>query len=277
MGLKGFIWYSKPVKKLKSAVTYALPSDDIWEKDWDVLVILDACRSDLFAETIGECRTVTSHAATSSTWIRRTFDRDVSNVGYITGNAHLGEMPSEEFAYFHIEEARDTEYGVETIPPGPLVDHAIHAWRSRDEYGMDRMIVHFMQPHAPFRSKPEWFTADERDNGISAFIWQRLKSGEFTKEEVWEAYEDNLRWVWNDGVVPLRDNVDADIVVSADHGNAFGELGFYGHPMGCPANAVREVPWYEITGEDSESISPTVGARNHSTNQEEHLKALGYR
>jgi hypothetical protein len=277
MGLKGFLWYSKPVKRLKSYVTYVLPADDIWSKDWDVLIILDACRLDLFDETIGECDSIVSYGSTSSTWIRRAFNRDVANVGYVTGNGHLGQMPKEQFAYFHIEDIQNTEYNVVTVPPGPIVDQTIHAWRNREQYDMDRLIVHFMQPHAPFRSKPDWFTEDEREDGISAFIWKRLKQGQFTKEEVWDAYQDNLMWVWEDGVSVLMENLDAKIVVSADHGNAFGEWGFYGHPMGCPVDVVREVPWYSIIGKDRETRDVNVSKINDSINREEHLSALGYR
>jgi hypothetical protein len=134
-----------------------------------------------------------------------------------------------------------------------------------------------MQPHAPFRSKPDWFTEDEREDGISAFIWKRLKQGQFTKEEVWDAYQDNLMWVWEDGVSVLMENLDAKIVVSADHGNAFGEWGFYGHPMGCPVDVVREVPWYSIIGKDRETRDVNVSKINDSINREEHLSALGYR
>jgi len=281
MGAFGFLWYSKPVKKAKSFVTYSLPSDDIWKRDWDVLIILDACRADLFAEVIEPSSTVTSPASTSSTWIRRVFNRDVSKVGYVTGNGHIDEMPSNEFGYFHIQSPENTDYGIKTPPPKPIVDHAIHAWRNRSEYDLNRLVVHFMQPHAPFRSRPEWFDSDgisdKHDEGISKFIWQRLRDGEVTYDEVWEAYQDNLKWVWEDGVSVLKNNINADIVVSADHGNAIGEYGMYGHPMGCPVSSVREVPWYRITGTDNGAYDPDVSHKNVSTNKESHLRALGYK
>jgi hypothetical protein len=264
------------MKKVKSSVTYALPSDDIWSRDWDVLVVLDACRADLFADVIEPSPTLRSPAATSSTWIRRTFDRDVSNIGYITGNGHTGEMPIDEFGYFHVQPPERTDYGIETPPPEPIIDHAIHAWRNRNTYGLDRVVVHLMQPHAPFRTKPEWFDPDENEGGMSKFVWQRLRDGEFTRDEVWEAYSDNLEWVWDDAVSVLRENMDAEIAVSADHGNAVGEFGCYGHPMGCPLRVVREVPWYKIDGTDTNSHEPTIDEQNVSTDTDEHLRALGY-
>jgi len=199
----------------------------------------------------------------------------------VTGNGHIDEMPSNEFGYFHIQSPENTDYGIKTPPPKPIVDHAIHAWRNRSEYDLNRLVVHFMQPHAPFRSRPEWFDSDgisdKHDEGISKFIWQRLRDGEVTYDEVWEAYQDNLKWVWEDGVSVLKNNINADIVVSADHGNAIGEYGMYGHPMGCPVSSVREVPWYRITGTDNGAYDPDVSHKNVSTNKESHLRALGYK
>lgn len=277
MGLKGFIWHHELTKILKSTVTQLLPSDNIWDRSWDILIVLDGCRADLFTETIDKCETVFSHGSTSRTWIRRFFDRDVSGAGYVTGNGHINEISRNEFAYFHIEETDETEYGIKTVPPSPLVDHTIHAWRNRDSYDLNRLVVHFMQPHAPFRSRPEWFESQHRDDGISAFVWQRLKQGEFEKKEVWDAYRDNLNWVWDEAVSILVENLDADIAVTADHGNAFGEHGFYGHPMGCPIEEVREVPWYTLEGQDTCTHKPQVGKESDSIDREQHLRALGYR
>lgn len=281
MGVKGFIWYSKPVKRTRQLITYCLPSDNIWQREWDVLIILDACRADLFEEVIEPSPTVTSPASSSAPWIRRIFNRDVSNVGYITGNPHIHEMPSDEFGYFHIQEPKNTEYKIKAVPPQPIADQAIHAWRNRSEYGLNRLVVHFMQPHAPFRSRPEWFDSDslsdKYDEGVSKFIWKRLKEGQVNYEEVWKAYQDNLRWVWQDGVSVLKNNMDAEIAISADHGNAMGEYGFYGHPGGCPVRSVREVPWYMMTGTDDELYEPDITDQNLSTDKDSHLRALGYK
>lgn len=138
-------------------------------------------------------------------------------------------------------------------------------------------IVHFMQPHASFRSEPAWFERAIGEDSWSANVWKRLRNGEFTEREVWEAYADNLRWVLEDGISPLQSNCDGTIALTADHGNAMGEWGFYGHPLGCPINAVRTVPWKTIDGTDEGTLRPDRKPATDSVDITEHLEALGYR
>jgi hypothetical protein len=134
-----------------------------------------------------------------------------------------------------------------------------------------------MQPHAPFRSKPDWFKRAIGEDSWSANVWKRLQHGKFTHEEVWEAYVDNLNWVIEDGIDPLQENCGGTIALTADHGNAMGEWGFYGHPLGCPVSTVREVPWKTINGRDKETIHRKMKEAVKSSNVEEQLGALGYK
>jgi hypothetical protein len=62
------------------------------------------------------------------------------------------------------------------------------------------MIVHYMQPHQPFRSRSDWIGEDhnlanvvDTDQEAGPCIWQRYRRGEFDDEEFWTAYRDNLR------------------------------------------------------------------------------------
>ena len=60
-----------------------------------------------------------------------------------------------------------------------------------------------------------------------------------------------------DTVEELLQNVDAEeVVVTADHGDAFGEYGVYSHPMGVPHPHVRRVPWARTTAEDIGEYTP---------------------
>lgn len=46
-----------------------------------------------------------------------------------------------------------------------------------------------------------------------------------------------------DEVELFLNNINANkVVISSDHGETFGELGFYGHPAGCPHPVVKKVP-----------------------------------
>lgn len=278
-GLFRYIWTSPTVKRGRAIPTKILGGESVWGREWDVLCVLDGCRTDLFREIYGESDQISSVGSTSRTWINRTFSSCESpeHVGYITGNPFYFDINTDSLGYFHVQSTEQTEQEIETAHPLKLSEHAISVWRRREELSIDKLVIHFMQPHAPFRSKPEWFTRAVGEDSWSADIWKRLEQGEFTKEEVWNAYADNLKWVLRDGIKPLQKNCDGTIAMTADHGNAMGEWGFYGHPRGCPISEVRKVPWQTVEGEDKNTTQPETEISVDSVNIENQLRALGYK
>ena len=62
-----------------------------------------------------------------------------------------------------------------------------------------------------------------------------------------------------DDVEQLLDNIDADrVVISANHGEAFGEYGVYGRPIGALHPYVRNVPWAITTASGSGTYTPEI-------------------
>lgn len=138
-----------------------------------------------------------------------------------------------------------------------------------------------MQPHTPFRSRPDWFAGgdDAETNWGRCFF--ELSLGQIPMSEFRVAYRDNLAWVLED-VKLLADNCDGAIAITADHGNGLGEWGVYGHPGGVPVPAVREVPYLTLEGNDERTLTPSLGAeqlRADVSNRQvqKHLEQLGYR
>jgi hypothetical protein len=252
--------------------------ESIWNQDWDVLTVLDGCRYDTFKEEFDpEVDRIRSVGSTSHTWLSKTFsDRDTSSIAYISGNPYASSLDSDEFAYFHLEPVKKTEYGVETVPPEQLTERAIHVWRNREHLDVESMVVHYMQPHVPFRSRPEWFEEWKGTNGWGSGIWSSLRTGELNHEAFFEAYRDNLRWVLEDGIDTLRENCEAQIAITADHGNAAGEWFLYGHPTGGLAPSIRDVPWVILEGNDRKTLSPTITESSTDIDREAQLQALGY-
>lgn len=250
---------------------------DVFEREWDVLVVLDGCRCDTFADVFdGLTDCIWSVGATSETWIRRTFGgRDTSSVGMLTGNPFAAQLDADNFAHFHLEPVADVE-GIETVPPEMLTDRAIDVWRRRDQLGVDRLVVHFMQPHVPFRSRPDWFAGWRGTDTWGSVAWRDMVAGEIDRHEWFDAYRDNLRWVLAD-VDRLTHNCDATIALTADHGNAAGEWGLYGHPVGAPISAVRSVPWATVDGADEQTAAPGHQPPETSIDTDDQLAALGYR
>jgi hypothetical protein len=58
-------------------------------------------------------------------------------------------------------------------------------------------------------------------------------------------YEDNLRTVL-ESVSRLINELDGNTVITADHGEAFGEAGIFGHRLETHIPALLEVPWLVI-------------------------------
>lgn len=251
----------------------------IWDRgDWDILCVLDACRADTFREFHPDAESYTSVASTSPDWLERTFgDRDLEHVGYVSANPFAAELDASRFGYFHLEPVVETSSGVETVSPERLLNRAVTAWREAD---IEYIIIHFMQPHVPFRSRPEWFGAYCGDETWGTRLAWAMADGEIDRAEWLAAYRDNLSWVLEDGVEPLRELVDATVAVTADHGNAHGEWGLYGHPPGCAISAVREVPWYSFEAQRVRDDFEPVDLESRALTDAEtkaQLEALGYR
>lgn len=267
------------------------PGVPVWERDWDVLVILDACRVDLMEEVLdeysflpesGEIETLYSIASMSEDWIERTFAAEFHAYGtdtaYVTGNPFTEKVDLESPPKI-LDEVWKTDWNEEinTIEARPITERAIHAWRTEQP---NRMIVHYMQPHVPFVDRPDLGTyRDPEDFGEGfADIWPHV-GDTLDYEEVWAAYRDNLRYVLDD-VAILLENLDADtVVISADHGNAIGEWGVYGHPSYMLLPCIRRVPWIETTATDERTMKGTEPPAVPEPTDEtvnDRLEALGY-
>lgn len=309
----------RPVETIRSAVLrrgdplfdmHHGPAKPIWDyPNWDVCLVLDACRWDLLDEVapeyawlpdeIGSARSVGSM---SPEWISATFNHWMArHAGYISGNPFTAKtdydpvdgLPIREGAHVsYLDEAwrdawvhDDEELGVSTIPPEALTERAIWAWRNRESLGIKRLVTHYMQPHTPWPARSEWF-GDSRN--LSAFgepereadnerdIWLRLRDGEVDLDAVWEAYADALRWAL-DSVETLIENCDATVAITSDHGNGLGEWGVWSHPPHMPHAAVRKVPWVLVDGCDERAVAPgPVAESGQNRRVEEKLAALGY-
>ena len=261
----------------------------VLEDDWDLLIVLDACRVDALEEVSEEYEfldnpgSIRSVGSSSTMWFTNTFlpkyDDIISGTIYVSANPHLEAVEDRPF----LDQIRVYDWGwskeVATTPSEVVTEAAIAASREhREEY--DRMVVHYMQPHDPSVPDPLSEYDENMDKKISA--WHRVRHGELSKERAWESYLENLRYVL-DSVEVLLNNVNASkVVITADHAEAIGEWGVYNHPIGVPLKSVRTVPWYQTTATDNGSVNPDV--ENLKTKQksddqtvEEKLRALGYR
>lgn len=262
------------------------PGEHFFERDWDVLLLLDACRVDLMREVadeyefLDEAGTHTSVGSSSIQWMERTFTDEYAeefrDTVYVTGNPFSKRVLSDDDLLALDEVWRygwDDDGG--TIPARSVTDRAVAAGR---EYDAERLVVHYMQPHFP--SVPEPLTDGMNTETLGDgegwdSPWHRLRRGELDEEMVWSSYRENLRYVLDD-VKLLLDNLDAErVAISADHANAAGEFGVYGHPK-VPLKTLREVPWYVTSGTDTGEYEPELQPDDGRGDIEEKLGALGY-
>lgn len=263
--------------------------ENIFEEDWDILIILDACRPDLLREVASEygwienVETRDSVGTATKHWMEKTFPsirRDtLKETAYICANPFSGHLlTSSQFG--KIDEVWkwgwDNEEG--TVPPRPVTDAAISVAR---EVEPKRLLIHYMQPHTPFlnsKESPRLSLENFTGSGSRPLDdWELVEMGERSECAVWEGYKANLQTVLND-VELLRENVDAErLILTSDHGNAVGERGLYGHPGGVSIPALYEVPWCVTDATDKNTHQPSEYQREDVAEDiESKLSALGY-
>lgn len=273
-----------------SGVTTA-GGDPVYSREWDLLVVLDACRVDALEQLTHEydflpntINAVRSVAPNSNLWLDRTFKRvhidDISQTIYVTANGHAEGFQKGSFDVdsSHFRDIKYVyEYGFDeqtgTIPPREVTKEAIKTFRHSD---FSRGIIHYMQPHTPYRGLDLDGLETTAGKTFRETVWDWIASGRLSKKEAWGYYLDNLRWVLDD-VEVLLENVDAErVVITADHGEAFGEWGAYGHSPYGEFEGLRQVPWVVTDSEDSRTYQPEINRDNVDTDVEEQLKHLGY-
>lgn len=254
----------------------------VFDRDWDILIVLDACRSDLFndlpteyefiPETIPTTCSVGTH---TSEWMSKNFTEryhdEMKKTAYVTGNPQSDHYTTSEQWLVFDEPWRCHRDNLGTIPPGAVTDAAVSVIR---EHQPQRSIIHYMQPHQPFRA----FSDIEQDTGwITNDVWEALRFGEYEAERVWDAYVDNLQWVLDD-IERLLQAVDAkQVVITSDHGNTFGGCGLYGHPPYVPLDTLKRVPWIKTTAADNGTYRPNFNSDSVlDASVDERLQDLGY-
>lgn len=260
----------------------------IFEEEWDVCIVLDACRFDELEhqrgnfDWIGEIDRFQSLASCTWNWLPRTLETTsnelLAETTYVTANPFSGHFCSAD-QFFELDEvwryAWDEQRG--TVYPRPVTDRSIEHWRNTSA---SRMVVHYLQPHAPFLAREAAplseanFTFDEESLPDP---WDRVTRGELPRDVAISRYRETLASVLED-VTTLLSNLAADrVVVTADHGEAFGEWGLYGHPEEIALPCLVRVPWVETTARDRRSHTPDTYDRTEpSVSRNEQLNALGY-
>ncbi|TKX62986.1 hypothetical protein EXE48_04300 [Halorubrum sp. ASP1] len=261
---------------------------EILNESWDNILILDACRADLFEQTVNisqfdryEVRQ--SKASGTREWTQKNFSGDAAQeVVYVNASPVVSREIGTAVGRFIDVWKQEFDVELGTIPPNKVAEAAIKA---SEAFPQKRLIVHFMQPHYPFIGHQDLnFTSFQGTDQIemdgsdrASDVWDALSLGIVDQKKCWEGYKSNLESVL-DVVMPLTERLDGTTVITSDHGNLLGERPFgspfklYGHPNRVHHRNLRQVPWAEIDNiSNSEELS-----EDELVDMDEQLRALGY-
>lgn len=257
------------------------------DRDWDNLIILDACRHDLFERRNPfdvPVDIVHSNASQTREYIANNFaDRDCRDVVYVTASPQFADF---DLDFAHVEHVWSDHWDEElrTVLPESVTDAAIDV---ADRFDDKRLIVHYMQPHYPFIGRTGLTLSDQATfvpNPENLSIWEQLAAGMIDEDIVRTAYEENLSVVLPE-VERLVGNLCGKSVISSDHGNLFGRrvcwlpVKIYGHPAGIHHPELTAVPWVELPYESRREItSAEIPGRTVDSfdSVEQRLEDLGY-
>ncbi|WP_226007601.1 hypothetical protein [Natrinema salinisoli] len=271
------------------------PGTNVIDEDWDNILILDACRYDMFADRVsfdGRLESRISLGSSSEEFLERNFhSKTCHDTVYVNANPFIPRLDLDQGTFHAVVDClSEWDHELQTVRPDTVANAARDA---ASKFPSKRLIIHFMQPHTPFigelgRNMAGGGWTMDHDVKEEPGIWAQLRDGtaDVDLETVWEAYTENLDVVLAE-VTDLLETLDGKSVITADHGNLVGERlspipsrRKYGHPYGVHAEELVKVPWFVVDGDTRREVRPEPPVDQESVSEEtvdERLEALGYR
>lgn len=243
------------------------------KEDWDYLIVLDACRYDVFKEIVDKkANYVISGGSCTQEWLEWNFKQKYNDVIYIAGNPHFSSLHLKKTLgfnpFYDVNEVWN--YGwdeaINTVPPNQVTQATID---TLNNYPDKRMIIHYNQPHHPFLKDKEILEMDDGSwntlkgglwGGTKKTIWDFVKNGEISVNRVKKAYRENLKIVMIE-VKKLEKILQGKIILTSDHGNFFGKYGIYGHIPNFRAEELVKVPWVILKDRHTQFNNSTRASR----------------
>jgi hypothetical protein len=269
-------------------------------EDWDNLFILDACRYDIFEE-INPFDEKVDYRILQSSNSPEFCDAYISgnkyhDTIYVTANPFGIRVDNKSFyrKYSTIDE-NGNDPNVNWAPEA-VYQLALESYRSNLD---KRLMVHFMQPHAPyFGDKAAQLRESIKEEGYQFWAWNEKLSqenkdrddvithllsaaqrGVITPDELIEVYTENLEIIL-EYIQKLVDEVDGKTVITSDHGEMLRWK--IGHGREIYTEELRKVPWLVLPDDDGnrrEITAETPSGSQEVVDSEidNQLRALGYK
>ena len=269
---------------------------NILRLEWDHLIILDACRCDIFEQIYKEFFTnsniklecIKSSASSTMEFVRKNFNDSLikdrmKDVVFVNSNPMidytLGKNIKNIFYKYIPIWRKYWDFKLGTVRPEDVYYSTLKVFL---KYPNKSFIIWFLQPHYPYiDEKYKYISSLGREfmnksimysqHETSAKILMKLLKNIISKrclaagipdelaelmrkdcQKVFEAYTMNLYLVLK-YVKKLTEVLPGQIVISSDHGEAFGEplskflpIPVYGHPSRVRISSLIKVPYLII-------------------------------
>lgn len=270
--------------------SYNVDGVDIFEEEWDNLLVLDSCRYDMFAEQAagmfnGRLEQRISRGSSTAEWIVGNIqNRELHDTVYVTGNPQYSVKYATQSDFHAVRELWGVDgwdEDLHTVPAEVMTEAIVEA---ADEYPNKRILGHYVQPHYPFLGP----TAEKHMTKQGFAIWSDIIAGEIEINDniLWSAFQETLD-VALPAVSDAVKRIEGKTVVTADHGQMIGEraapipIREYGHPRNIHTPELLKVPWFICEFDERRTIhaeEPPQKQRGElDADAKERLHDLGYR
>ena len=223
----------------------------IFEDNCDILIILDACRYDYFIECNniqGELKKLYLKCVSTLEWLKSCWSGKY-DITYVSANPNInsitGKYSRGYYGKEHFKEVIDVwNFGwseeLGTVHPDTVT-------RVAKDYVDNNLIVHYIQPHAPYigRVKLNIYGWGELRSNILKVPFKRREEKGVSIQLLREAYKGNLELVLK-SVNELLKYIPKGkkVVITSDHSELLGEKNAIGH--GLDHNREIPVPYLKV-------------------------------
>ena len=266
---------------------------DVFQEDWDNLLIIDAARPDILREIAPSDWSIDirrSPGTYSFEFMENSFlPGPHHDTVYITANPHAAKLPNDLFhATYNLLNSKWNDEK-RTVLPEEVVDSTLSL---ASVYPNKRLLVHLMQPHFPFIGElgrqlehggVEMHLSDNEQSEEPHPWDRRMFNRDIEHETLLKAFKENHE-IALEHAEDIVDALDGKSIITADHANLLGERGFpipirmYGHPQNMHKRELIEVPWIEIPGDRRDISADPPRSRNPLDDEiaKDRLQKLGY-
>lgn len=265
----------------------------VFDQDWDVLVILDACRYDAFEKHTsfpGDLRAVTSQGSVTPEWLHANVaGRDLTDTVCVSANGQYLRLADELNTRWHAfegvveDDLAAAEESLLVASPETVTERARTVL---EEYPRKRVVIHYVQPHTPYLGK-----VGRKHFAPGRSLTELGTDSRYDRDRIVAAYHENLKLVLS-SVEELLNTAGPDIgrvVITSDHGELLGDrlwplpVRQWDHIADLPHPLLVRVPWQcfdvgarrDVVAEEPVG-EPMMDEEDSQEKLTEHMRALGY-